>query len=342
VLDQIAIADLLDPFENSKEDVAVLEAKHPEITKAFDIADNLQKRIDTVDAPKLPHPKSEKISVGGVALHAIVTGKRQGKEPVVVFEAGLGCFSSDWKFVQDNLPSPIQAISYDRAGTGWSDKGGPPTPEGTIERLRTLLKTRGLEPPYVFVGHSYGGILGQLFALKYPDEIAGLVLVDSALESVSPVPIYPPLSLSDCLPPAAKNRYVQNGRGDFLEPHAAYAVNAITAKTSHYTTFSEELNQALPRASELLVEALNKNKIPFTMPLKVIAAAKYELAPRKTLEENEKAEAEWQAGQKALLSRSSSQENMHVMAPNSDHFVMYYDDALIRDQILSFYPGKRL
>lgn len=102
-------------------------------------------------------------------------------EPVVVFENGLGGSWGTWKFVQEEVSQHAETFSYNRAGYK-----GTPRPDGTrnastvVSELRTLLTQRGLSPPYVLVGHSLGGLYVQYYARNFPDEVAGLVLVDSS------------------------------------------------------------------------------------------------------------------------------------------------------------------
>jgi pimeloyl-ACP methyl ester carboxylesterase len=71
-------------------------------------------------------------------------------------------------------------LLYDRAGLGRSDPGPEPrTSARMVAELRALLREAGIDPPYVLVGHSLGGLNARLFACRHPDEVAGLVLVDA-------------------------------------------------------------------------------------------------------------------------------------------------------------------
>jgi pimeloyl-ACP methyl ester carboxylesterase len=99
----------------------------------------------------------------------------------VLFDSGLGGFSLEWLKVQRALAAEVRACAYDRAGYGWSDPG--PAPRSTaqiVEELDLLLKTARLEPPYILVGHSFGGYNMQYFAKTHPRAVAGMVLVESS------------------------------------------------------------------------------------------------------------------------------------------------------------------
>ncbi|MDH3886628.1 MAG: alpha/beta hydrolase, partial [Desulfobacterales bacterium] len=120
------------------------------------------------------------VLVGEHRLHLHCSG--QG-EPAVVMDAGLGGTSLDWVRVQPELAKYTRVCTYDRAGYGWSELGPRPRSSGRIaEELRTLLHTAAVPEPYVLVGHSFGGYNVRLFASNYPEETAGLVLVDAAHE----------------------------------------------------------------------------------------------------------------------------------------------------------------
>lgn len=107
-----------------------------------------------------------------------------GNGPVtVVFDSGLSDPNTFWAFVQPEVAKTTRACSYDRAGMGFSDASSRPgTSENIVDDLHTLLGAASIKPPYVLVGHSFGGINVRLFADKYRDEVAGMVLVDPGHE----------------------------------------------------------------------------------------------------------------------------------------------------------------
>lgn len=131
------------------------------------------------DVQRFP-PPGRMIDVSGYRLHLNCTG--QGR-PTIVLDAGLGESSLSWSKVQPEAAKFARVCSYDRAGYAWSDAGpAPRTSAQIVKELHTLLVNAGEQQPYVLAGHSFGGYNVRLFAAQYPDEVAGLVLVDSSHE----------------------------------------------------------------------------------------------------------------------------------------------------------------
>ncbi len=133
------------------------------------------------DASAYP-PPGQLVDVGGYKLHLQCVGTGS---PTVVLDAGLGGTSLDWSLVQAEIGQTTRVCAYDRAGMGWSESGPQPrTPEQNARELHTLLTNAGIEGPYVLVGHSLAGKNVRLFALLYPDQVAGMVLIDARSEYV--------------------------------------------------------------------------------------------------------------------------------------------------------------
>ncbi len=115
--------------------------------------------------------------VGGRRLHLDCTGTGS---PTVVLENGLGSTSSNWARISAGVGPTTRVCAYDRAGQGWSDDIGAPQDAVAIATdLHTLLDRAGESGPYVLAGHSAGGPYVMTFAARYPDEVAGMVLLDS-------------------------------------------------------------------------------------------------------------------------------------------------------------------
>ena len=125
--------------------------------------------------------KLQKVDVGGHGLQLLVGG--QGS-PAVIFEGGFGAGIASWSTVQKDVAAFTQTVSYDRAGLGQSDPGPKPRSAKQIAtELHAALQKSGIKPPYVMVGHSFGGIYVRVFADMYPTEVAGMVLIDPSQES---------------------------------------------------------------------------------------------------------------------------------------------------------------
>lgn len=134
---------------------------------------------DTSLPPPLP-PPGQLIDLGGWRLHLNCTGEKRASQPTVILEAGAGDFSVDWSLVQPGVARFARVCSYDRAGSGWSDLGPRPRTMHQIGyELHSLLEKAGEPPPYVLVGHSRGGWLVRLYQIKYPADVAGMVLVEA-------------------------------------------------------------------------------------------------------------------------------------------------------------------
>ncbi len=133
-------------------------------------------KIDTRNQLKLT-PPGQMVDIGGFRLHALQCG--QGI-PAVILEPALGGFALQYAQIQTGVSAFSRVMAYDRAGQGWSDVSpNPRTPANLAGELKTLLGKLVLQPPFVLVGHSFGGLLARVFAGFYPDEVAGMVLIDS-------------------------------------------------------------------------------------------------------------------------------------------------------------------
>ncbi|MEM7273413.1 MAG: alpha/beta hydrolase, partial [Actinomycetota bacterium] len=138
-----------------------------------------QHAASAVDDSNHP-PPGERIEVGDHRLHLLCQGSGS---PTVVLESGLGGFSQEWSHLQPDIATTTRVCAYDRAGYGWSDSvDEPKTSVENADDLHTLLANGGETGPFLLVGHSLGGLHVRTFALRYPDDAAGLVLLDSSHE----------------------------------------------------------------------------------------------------------------------------------------------------------------
>lgn len=119
----------------------------------------------------------------GRRLHIFCKG--EGTGPTVIFEAGLSQYTANSTLgaAQDAIAGFARVCTYDRAGMGWSD----PAPDDwtypdRVRDLHALLDSAGMDGPYVIVGHSMGGLLARAYSHAWPEQVAGLVLVDATSE----------------------------------------------------------------------------------------------------------------------------------------------------------------
>ncbi|GAB3821461.1 alpha/beta fold hydrolase [Kribbella italica] len=116
--------------------------------------------------------------VGGYKLAAEITGDGT---PTVVFSSGSGDAGEAWVATIAALTGPARLVTYARAGVGASEALPDPTPRSfgaAADELRRLLDATGIPGPYILVGHSIGAVIAQVFAARWSDTLAGLVLVD--------------------------------------------------------------------------------------------------------------------------------------------------------------------
>ena len=138
---------------------------------------------ESLDAGAYPMP-GQLIDVGGHRMHLYCTGSGS---PTVVLEPGQGGVSSDLAWIAPAVARDSRVCVYDRAGRGWSDAAhGPQDAVRIAADLHTLLERAHVPGPYVLAGHSFGGLYVQTFAANYPDQVAGMVLLDSTAPKAGP------------------------------------------------------------------------------------------------------------------------------------------------------------
>lgn len=126
-----------------------------------------------------PAVQNSMVDVGGHKLHVQVAGTARPGSPTIVFESGLGSPVGMWRRVQTAIAESTKTIAYDRSGINKSESGKEtPTVAYIVKSLHTLLDKLGASPPYILVGHSWGGPIINRFAATYPNEIAALVYID--------------------------------------------------------------------------------------------------------------------------------------------------------------------
>lgn len=121
-------------------------------------------------------PPGRRMDIGGRRLHVVESG---AGSPAVILESGIAASSLNWTALQRELAKFTRVCSYDRAGLGWSDLAATPREiPALVQELHALLGAARIPPPYLLAGHSFGGLLVQVYALNYPQEVQGLLLID--------------------------------------------------------------------------------------------------------------------------------------------------------------------
>lgn len=253
-------------------------------------------------------------------LHVRVTG--QG-EHTLVLESGMGGSSLDWTLIQQELSGCAKVVSYDRAGLGWS---GSPLKETTCSNyastLRDLLMAMDCKPPYLLVGHSYGGLIVRMFAAEHPDEVEGLLLVDAVHESrylaadrsehrqkqwKAHLNQY---RLGYLLSPTGLLRLTRKHFGTKRLPAAVQrTVNALSYRTGACVTAYAEMLSAEESARQLAMSAPLNPELPIT----VISAGKQE--------------EEWKRGQERLAQLTS--KTRHIIAEDSWHAIQIHRPDIV-------------
>ncbi|MET0772506.1 MAG: alpha/beta hydrolase [Candidatus Limnocylindrales bacterium] len=139
--------------------------------------------------PTPPPFTAERYDIGGRSLFMICVGPTDSTLPTVIAEAPLGGDSSAFNALGALLAGEdFRSCAYDRSGTGNSDPPpegvepgpGPVTLHDVAMDLHALLGAAGIEPPYLLLPHSIGGWAARVFTAAYPDEVAGIVFIDSS------------------------------------------------------------------------------------------------------------------------------------------------------------------
>jgi pimeloyl-ACP methyl ester carboxylesterase len=296
-------------------------------------------KIDESRYPAL----GEMVDARGYNLHLNCTGEAGGA-PTVVMDSGLGGTVLDWQLVQPELAKSMHVCTYDRAGMGWSDPGPQPrTSQQIVKELHTVLGNAGVTGPYVLVGHSFGGTNMQVYASQYPDEVTGMVLVDSALEdekavaltqSHQPSPllmkIYATIGLTR-LP------YTLGGETpDLTSPELEDEQAAISSHRKHIFAIADETSS--------LEESFAENRAdPMTLgdkPLMVLTAGSVQtegtgLSP----EQADQLDMLHSESQAALTRRSENARQ--IIAEDSGHYLQVEKPELVRNAIRQVVEAAR-
>jgi pimeloyl-ACP methyl ester carboxylesterase len=262
------------------------------------------------------------IDVGDHKLHINCTGTGS---PTVLLEPGLGELSSNMAWIAPAVASTTRVCVYDRAGRGWSESAGASQDGVQVATdLHTLLERAGEPGPYVLAGHSAGGIYVLNFAHLFPQQVAGVVLLDSMHpEQYTRIKSWPAFyemfrRASAVLPSLSRFGFgralYQTAYGD-LPAHARDEERAFLATPRHARSVRDEFSQ--------IRTAMEQARAVTTLgetPLAVVTAEKG-------------AEPGWTAAQSQLAALSTN--NVHRVLTDADHAMLTENRAAAAQSVLA-------
>ena len=268
---------------------------------------------ESLEARAYP-PPGQLIDVGGHRLHLYCTGSGS---PTVVLEPGHGGSSSDFGWITPAVARETRVCVYDRAGRGWSDAAdGPQDGAHIAADLHTLLERAHVPGPYVLAGHSFGGLYILSFAAQFPDQVAGMVLLDSTAPNPGPAQptdteSYSFLRRVVVLLPAVAHlgagRLLNPFSYGTLPPRSRDEARANSATARHLASWIEEVLAASASAHQasLLTDLDGK-------PLIVLTA-------------DTGNDAKWQSAQEHMATLSTN--SLHRVAHDTTHQSLLDDEA---------------
>jgi pimeloyl-ACP methyl ester carboxylesterase len=267
---------------------------------------------ESIDATAYP-PPGQLIDVGGHRLHLNCTGTGS---PTVVLEPGLGEVSSAMVWIASTVAPETRVCVYDRAGRGWSDPAdGPQDAVETARDLHTLLDHAHIPGPYVLAGHSFGGLYVLTFAATYPDQVAGLVLLDST----APKP--------GAAPATEARSYDLIGRISTLLPAIAHlgAAHLIPDSYDSLPPRSRDEARATVSTARAVESYLNESRAGAAATRQAAALVDFAGKPLIVVTAGRGSDATWQAAQNKLATLSTN--SRHRVVPDATHASLYLDQT---------------
>ena len=263
----------------------------------------------------------------------------------VVLEAGLGGWSLDMRPLQTELARTTRVCTYDRAGYGWSDPGqAPRTGMQIVAELEALLEAAGQPGPYILAGHSFGGLTMLMFAEAHPDDVAGVVLIDSShpgqQEAFDRVPAMVTEQATELAELEALAARIEKGlvdgseamamAPDFLPPDLQHQWATLIGRTSGIRTAMAELDAWSQTAAHVGGPG-SLGDIPLTVLARGLGIASEVAFFAEHPEDARRVDAIWRRFQEDHLTRSSNARL--VIAENSGHYIHGSEPELVIDAI---------
>ena len=269
--------------------------------------------------------------------------------PTVIMDAGMGDSTISWALVQPAIATGTRVCSYDRAGLGFSDGSNrPSTASNDADDLHALLKTAGIAPPYVLVGHSAAGMYIRVYADRYPNEVVGMVSVEGSHEDqwVRGWAIGAPgqqakwdaflKEYSSCVDEAKRGLVAGTPAykkcvGD-PDPRFSPAINAAQARyasTVRWQAAAASERQAVAYASADQTRATRKHY--GDMPIIVLTHSPYQKAKDETQGIRDQRTLLWESLHLEVASMST--RGVNEIVPNSGHYIQYDHPQVVIDAV---------
>lgn len=290
--------------------------------------------------------RGQMVEVDGHKLHLDCSG---AGAPTVVMDAGLGDSSIVWALVQPEVAEFARVCSYDRPGYGWSDEANVPRDsEHAARQLHQLLTSAGIVGPYILVGHSFGGLNQLVFALLYPHEVVGMVLVDSSHPdqlsrfpaSYSPEAYYTAARYRVPEASFGLGRLLGWCRDDYTFPGVGAAWQKIAPEAIALDCRTSAFRASLAEGFAFRESAWEAKSVVSlgSMPL-VVLSHDPETGSGFPAERDDELERAWNEMQEEL--RGLSSNSRRVIAIGSRHYVECYRPELVVGAIRQVYDASR-
>jgi len=269
-----------------------------------------QKRFITIDSTK-------------IWINTIGIENRKEGQPVIVFESGHGTPMGHWDRILNGVSELAPLVTYDRPGIGESEPDNElPTIKNVSDKLIKILNYLELEPPYVLVGHSLGGVYVRGFAVYYPEMLAGLVIIDPAdftEDKVSRRVYYEEIGMS-------------KERVDEMMQAIYYGTPNLTVPKS-----VQEESQVLGELRESEFKEIKQSPLPKNIPVHIITGGRFDMPERMRSKEFDE-EAVFRIKMRNRVARwtdviQSVDKGMLFYSGDAGHFVHYDDPELVISSI---------
>ena len=269
-----------------------------------------QKRFITIDSTK-------------IWINTIEIENRKEGQPVIVFESGHGTPMGHWDRILNGVSELAPLVTYDRPGIGESEPDNElPTIKNVSDKLIKILNYLELEPPYVLVGHSLGGVYVRGFAVYYPEMLAGLVIIDPAdftEDKVSRRVYYEEIGMS-------------KERVDEMMQAIYYGTPNLTVPKS-----IQEESQVLGELRESEFKEIKQSPLPKNIPVHIITGGRFDMPERMRSKEFDE-EAVFRIKMRNRVARwtdviQSVDKGMLFYSGDAGHFVHYDDPELVISSI---------